>query len=216
MSRPRVAIIDYGMGNVLSVARAVEYCGATVKVTREYKDLVAASHIVLPGVGAFAQGMLNLQQYQLDIIIKEVINISNKPFLGICLGMQLLMDSSQEFGQHSGLRMISGQVISIPNVDSQGNVQKLPSIGWNQLCVAENRDNWQDTVFHDLTQNDSVYFTHSYQVSLQETRHALAYYYYGGAPILAAMLKENIIGCQFHPEKSGKVGLAVLKRFLMC
>lgn len=216
MSRPQVAIIDYGMGNVFSVARAIEYCGADVKITREYKDLIAASHIVLPGVGAFAKGMYNLQRYQLDIMIKELLNVSHKPFLGICLGMQLLMDEGEEFGQHTGLSVIPGQVVSISAIDIQGNLQKLPSIGWKPLSQAEGCMNWQNTILHDLTQNDCVYFTHSYQVHLEIKSQALGYYLYGGFPILAAMCKENIMGCQFHPEKSGRVGLAILNRFLKC
>ena len=213
MSKPTVAVIDYGVGNLLSVSRGLEHCGAKVVVTSTPEVILSATRVVLPGVGAFANGMLELGKNGLDQVVLEVA-AGNTPLLGICLGMQMLFDESEEFGDTRGLGLIPGKVITIPSTTLDNQPQKVPHIGWNSLQLPSGRDNWQNTLLRKIKPGDAVYFVHSYMVSPSDSEDLLADCYYGGKPVSAAVERGNICGTQFHPEKSGEVGLAILESFL--
>jgi glutamine amidotransferase len=213
MDAPEVAVIDYGMGNLLSVRRGLEHCGAKVLVTADSEAILAARFVVLPGVGAFANGMLELRNRSLDVVAREVVARGTR-LLGICLGMQMLLDESDEFGTTAGLGLIPGRVIAIPPMDRENQPQKIPHIGWNALALPEGRSDWNDTLLLDVTPGEAVYFVHSFMASPADSRHRIADCLYGGVPVSAAIGRKNVFGCQFHPEKSGEVGLKVLKRFL--
>lgn len=211
MKKVDVAIIDYGLGNLLSVKRGFEYCGATVNVTAYPDEIYNAARVVLPGVGAFSSAMVQLRQGGLDDVVKEVAS-RGTPLMGICLGMQMLLSQSLEFGITQGLGLIAGEVIPIPSVDLNGQPQKTPQIGWNALQPSAETD-WRETILQDVKFGESVYFVHSFMANPVDPSHRAADYIYGGNLITAVIHKDNIYGCQFHPEKSGIVGLKILKRF---
>lgn len=213
MSSPDVAVIDYGMGNLLSVRRGLEHCGATVVVTADRETILGAGRVVLPGVGAFADGMAGLRDRGLDAVVKEVA-ARETPLMGICLGMQMLFDESEEFTRTEGLRLIPGRVCPIPTVTADGASQKIPHIGWNSLRVTGGRRSWANTVLQDLTPGEAVYFVHSFTAQPADCGDRVADCLYGGIAVSATVARDNVLGCQFHPEKSGEVGLKVLRRFL--
>ncbi len=213
MKSPEVTVIDYGVGNLLSVKRGLEYCGAEVYITDRPGSILASSKVVLPGVGAFANAMAELERLQLIEVIQEVAQ-RGTPFLGICLGMQLLLDESEEFGLTQGLGLISGQVIPVPHISTTGQPQKIPHIGWNNLVVSGNRLNWQNTILETVKPGESTYFVHSFMANPLDMNHRIADCIYGGVSISAVIGRDNIVGCQFHPEKSGEVGLKILRQFL--
>ena len=201
------------MGNLLSVRRGLEHCGATVTVTADADAILSAPRVVLPGVGAFADGMAELSREGLDGVVHEVA-ARGIPLLGICLGMQMLLDESEEFGTTRGLGLIPGRVVPVPSATADGHPQKIPHIGWNALILPHGRENWEGTVLQEVEPGEAVYFVHSFMASPADPRHRVANCLYGGMPISAAIGRENVQGCQFHPEKSGEVGLKVLRRFL--
>ena len=211
--QPEVVVIDYGVGNLLSVRRALEHCGAIVQVTSDPKLILAAPKVVLPGVGAFKKGMEELGRRGLDVVVREVAT-NGVQLLGICLGMQMLLDDSDEFGMTAGLGLIPGRVIAVPASCSEGRPQKIPHIGWNSLVLPRGRKSWQQSLLHDIKQEASVYFVHSFMASPSSPEDRIADCFYGDVPISAVIGRNNVFGCQFHPEKSGDVGLKVLKNFL--
>lgn len=213
MSAPEVVVIDYGMGNLLSVRRGLEHCGASVRVTADAGAIFSATKVVLPGVGAFADGMAELRRQGLDVIVREVAN-RGIPLLGICLGMQMLLDESEEFGTTAGLGLIPGRVVPVAATTIEGHPQKIPHIGWNALVLPHGRESWTATLLQEVEPGDAVYFVHSFMASPTDPGHRTADCLYGGIPVSAAIGRENVFGCQFHPEKSGEVGLKVLRRFL--
>jgi glutamine amidotransferase len=213
MPQPDVAVIDYGVGNLLSVRRGLEACGATVEVSSDPEVIASSPRVVLPGVGAFADGMRELCARGLDGTVKEVA-ARGTPLFAICLGMQMLLDESLEFGRTSGLGLIPGRVISVPAVNAEGAPQKIPHIGWSSLEFAGQKGGWQDTPLQDLCPGDPVYFVHSFMADPIDHADRLADCNYGGVRVSAAIRRNNVFGCQFHPEKSGEVGLTVLRRFL--
>ena len=213
MNRPEIAVMDYGVGNLLSVRRALEHCGATVAVTADHDLLLASPRVVLPGVGAFANGMAELRRRGLDGIVREIA-ARGTPLLGICLGMQMLLDESEEFGASEGLGLISGKVVPVPAVSALGHPQKIPHIGWNALTASEGSRSWTGTLLSDIQPPEAVYFVHSYMAQPADNDHRLADCLYGGIRISAVIGHANVYGCQFHPEKSGSVGLKVLRAFL--
>lgn len=213
MSTPRVTIIDYGFGNLLSVQRALEYCGAKVNLTSDSQQILEAERVVLPGVGAFANAMQALKKLKLVEVIREISSL-HTPILGICLGMQLLLDESDEFGLTAGLGIISGRVIAVPNLGISSSLLKIPHIGWSSLQPTSKATRWQNTILQDLHPSNATYFIHSYMAVPSNPFHSLAECLYGGHKITAVVAKDNTIGCQFHPEKSGVVGLKILNRFL--
>lgn len=202
-----VVIIDYGYGNLFSLERALAHNGARVVISSDPNMLQNAPAVVLPGVGAFGDGMAELRKrgfFSPLITYAE----SGKPLLGICLGMQFLFDCSDEFGRHEGLGLIAGAVAQIP-VDRKKC--KIPQVGWNKL---QPLSSWRGTILEGVGLSDQVYFVHSYAGFPQDKRHILAETNYCGVSFPAVITKGNIIGTQFHPEKSGEVGLSILKNFL--
>jgi len=207
---PTITVLDYGRGNLKSVSRAVEYCGAHCLVTSDPNEVENASHIILPGVGAFGDAMSQLRERGLIGPIQAYC-LKNRPFLGICLGMQLMFNESEEFGLHFGLGLIAGRVEKIPETAADGSFHCVPHIGWNTLC--EGRADWAGTILEGVPMNGSVYFVHSYAAVPESAMHILAYTDYHGRRITAAVRSGRLFGCQFHPEKSGVIGLNIIRNF---
>lgn len=212
MNAPKITVIDYGVGNLLSVQRGLEYCGAEVTLTSNPEKILAANRVVLPGVGAFGNAMQALQQLGLVTVIREIAQ-RQTPLLGICLGMQLLLEESEEFGITAGLGLIPGRVIPVPAKSISGEVQKIPHIGWSALQLSRESTGWHGTLLEDNRSGESVYFVHSFMAVTTDSAHCIAECIYGGHSISATIAKDKITGCQFHPEKSGEVGLKILRRF---
>ena len=213
MNIPRVTVIDYGVGNLLSVQRGLEQCGAHVTLTSDAEQILSASRIVLPGVGAFQNGMQALEQLGLIEVIQEVAN-RKIPLLGICLGMQLLLTESEEFGLTKGLGLIPGRVIPVPTHTLNGETQKIPHIGWSSLQYSNVEKKWDGSVLRDNQPGSAAYFVHSFMAIPDLGEHRVADCIYGGHRVPALIACNQISGCQFHPEKSGEVGLKVLRRFI--
>lgn len=216
----RVTVIDY-LGNLGSVSRALEWLGAEPEITDSPEKVLQADHLILPGDGAFGYGMQQLRDKELIEPILEFIE-SGRPFLGICVGMQVLLSESEEFGLHQGLDVIPGRVVPFPSPSGEHRDYKVPHIGWSFLFPPGRHPNgnvdspsaWRDTVLCDLRTKDSVYFVHSFLAEPADPMHRVADGEYGGQPVCAVIAKDNVTGCQFHPEKSGPVGLRILKRFV--
>ena len=199
-----VAIIDYGVGNLFSLRSSFAAIGENAVVTRDPEKLAAADRIILPGVGAFEDAVKKLRAVGMDEAVKWAVD-EGKPVMGICLGMQMLFEKSFEYGEHDGLALLKGEVVPL-----DGYVPadlKIPHIGWNALKF----EGEQDPLFKYLKDGDHVYFVHSYYARGCEDSLIASTDY--GATVTAAVRKNNLMGCQFHPEKSGKVGLAILKAF---
>jgi imidazole glycerol-phosphate synthase subunit HisH len=211
MGNPKVVIIDYGVGNLLSVQRAVEECGAEAITSSEPDVIVQADRVILPGVGAFANGMQALVSRGLVEVIKAIAEDSI-PLLGICLGMQLLLDESEEHGVTKGLGIIPGRVVPVPAFGIDGTSVKIPHIGWNSLVASENAT-WNGTIVQNSTPGDAVYFVHSFMSVPEDPAMRIADCLYGGNRIPAVIGKDNVVGCQFHPEKSGETGIRILENF---
>lgn len=205
----RVMLVDYGVGNIHSVAKALAHEGADVVVTSDPAALRDASRLVLPGVGAFADGVNGLEARGLVEPLRAHL-AADKPFLGICLGMQLLLAESHEFGVHRGLGFIPGSVEPIP----KDLGLKVPHVGWNRIVPAPGAS-WRGTPLEDLDEAETmVYFVHSFNARPEREAHRLADAAYGNLRVCAAVAAGNVVGVQFHPEKSGTVGLRIIRRFL--
>ena len=207
-----IAIIDYGVGNLFSLASSLKSLGLETKVTRDAAAICAADHIILPGVGAFADAMAKLEATGLVPVIKQ--EVEHKPLLGICLGMQLLFEKSYEYGEHTGLGLIPGRVVRIPDVDADGSPQRVPHISWNPLYPAGGRTDFSGTALQNVQPGQECYFIHSYEAKPAAEEYRLADTVYGGRKVCAAAQKGCVIGTQFHPEKSGPVGLGIIKAYL--
>jgi glutamine amidotransferase len=206
----QVAVVDYGVGNLLSVRRALEHCGATVAVTSDPVELARADALVLPGVGAFADGMRGLRERGLVEPLQACAR-GGKPFLGICLGMQLMFELGREHGEHAGLGLVAGSVEAIPAAARR----KIPHIGWAELQLSAPRADWRGSVLAGATPGaSSVYFVHSYHAVPRDSADLLAVCDYAGFAVTAAISRGNLHGCQFHPEKSGEAGLGIVRGFL--
>ena len=199
-----IAIVDYGVGNLFSLKSSLAAIGVDVVVTSDKEVLASADQIILPGVGAFEDAAKKLRNTGLDICLKELAN-AGKPLLGICLGMQLLFEKSYEYGCHEGLGLIKGSVKPIADVSPAD--YKIPHIGWNPLLMVGEKH----PLFKYINDNDCVYFVHSYYATDCE-KNTIANTEYG-AILTASVANKNVYGCQFHPEKSGTVGLNILKAF---
>jgi glutamine amidotransferase len=208
-----VTVIDYGVGNLLSVRRGLEHCGAEVVESADPKFILASDKVVLPGVGAFPVAMDLLSKLNLVSALQELSKL-DIPLLGICLGMQLLMDESDEFGVTAGLGLIPGRVVAVPMENSAGRLQKIPHVGWSALKSSTETHNWNGTLLQDNEMGDAAYFVHSFMAQPTDNKNLLAHAVYGGHRISAVIAKNQITGCQFHPEKSGEVGLKILRRFI--
>ena len=206
---PHVAIVDYGMGNLYSVKRACEFVGISAEITSDKDVVAAAAGIILPGVGAFGNAMATLQQHDLISPMKEAI-VSGKPFLGICLGMQLLMSESEEFGAHKGLDIFKGNVVQFPHVNGTGERIKVPQVGWN--TIAQGRA-WSEAPLDGVLPGSYMYFVHSFRViPLQEDIVATTSVY-EDISYCSGIAKDNVTAFQFHPEKSGTKGIQIYKNF---
>lgn len=212
MTSSDVTVIDYGVGNLLSVQRGLEHCGAKVSISSDPEEILSAKRVVLPGVGAFGNAMQTLEGLGLVEVVREVAH-RQTPLLCICLGMQLLMDESEEFGITAGLGLIPGRVIPVPVRTTSGDSQKIPHIGWNVLQPSCESGSWQNTILQDNMVGETAYFVHSFMAVPDDSSHRIADCLYGGHKIAATIGRNNITGCQFHPEKSGEVGLKILRRF---
>ena len=201
-----IAIVDYGVGNIFSLYSSFKYIGAEVVLTSDPEEIKKADKIILPGVGAFADAAKKLRDSGLaDVVVKEVKN--GKPLLGICLGMQMLFERSFEYGEHQGLGLIKGDIVSMEGVVPAN--YKIPHIGWNGLHYP--KDKAKSPIFKYINENDCVYFVHSYfGTNCDESVIATTEY---GAELTAAVAYKNVYGVQFHPEKSGEVGMKILKAF---
>ncbi|MEY4468215.1 MAG: Imidazole glycerol phosphate synthase subunit HisH 1 [Pseudomonadota bacterium] len=212
MSESIVTIVDYGSGNLLSVVRALEHVGATARLSHDPAEIESAERLLLPGVGAFAEGMKGLRERGLIEPIRRFA-ASGRSLLGICLGMQMLASVGEEFGQHDGLGIIPGRVVQVPVFDVDGTIQKIPHIGWANLSPAM-PGGWDGTILESTRVGTSVYLVHSFYFETADPAHRLADCFYGGHRITAAVRMDQIIGCQFHPEKSGPAGIEILRTFL--
>lgn len=208
-----VTVVDYGIGNLFSVARALEKCGAHVLLSDKPDEIANAERLVLPGVGAYYQGMQGLRERGL-IEPLHVFAASGRPMLGICLGMQMLFGSSTEFGEHQGLGLIEGQIIPITPKEENGRTMKVPHIGWSPLIQPPQRASWKGSVLQGLAPGAHAYFVHSFTANPTHEADRLADAHYGSARISAAVQRDNIFGCQFHPEKSAGAGLRIVRAFL--
>ena len=201
-----IAIVDYGVGNLFSLASSVRSLGAEVRVTRSAEDLCAADHILLPGVGAFADAMDKLRATGLVPVLREQAAVT--PLLGICLGMQLLFDCSSEYGDHAGLGLIPGRVCPLAD-DLADPALKVPHIGWNALHITPGRAD--DPLFRYVKDGEYVYYVHSYYAKhCAESTLATSDY---SIPVTGAVRRGLVYGTQFHPEKSGDTGLRLLRAF---
>lgn len=198
-----IAIIDYDAGNIKSVEKALNFLGQEVTVTGEKERILAADKVVLPGVGAFGDAMANLRSSGLDQVIYDVVE-KGTPFLGICLGLQLLFERSDETPGVEGLGILKGEILRIP--DAEGI--KIPHMGWNSLHFEHN-----GRLFQGVEENAYVYFVHSYYLKAADENIVRASTEYGGTHIHASVEKNNVFACQFHPEKSSDVGLQILRNF---
>ena len=208
-----VVVIDLGIGNLMSIIRGLEYCGAKVIVTSNPKIILNSSHVVLPGDGAFKFAMEQVKKRNLLNTLKS-FDKSNSNLLGICIGMQMLFDESSEFESSEGLGLIPGKVVAIPNKSMNGKKLTLPHIGWNNLQKSDHLKNWNETLLENNKVKDEMYFIHSYMAVPTNSSCKVAECIYGGHKIAAVVMKNKITGCQFHPEKSGNLGLKILKKFI--
>jgi glutamine amidotransferase len=213
MKSPQVTIVDYGMGNLLSVSRALEKVGASVNITSNSKDVTDANYLVLPGVGAFPNAMQAIRELGLERALQEVFH-RQIPTLAVCLGMQLLMEESDEFGETMGLGIIEGKVIKIPRFGQDGKKLKSPHIGWSSLEYPSGRESWKDTVLSSNLPKEEVYFVHSYMVKPLLPQNIIATTTISGIVLPAVIENGSVTGCQFHPEKSGEIGLKILRNFI--
>lgn len=197
-----IAIIDYDAGNLKSVEKALTFLKQDCLITRDFREIAKADKVILPGVGAFGNAMEQLKKYELDKVIREVAE-EKKPFLGICLGLQLLFEGSEESDGVEGLRLLEGHIVKIP--DSAG--LKIPHIGWNSLNLQND-----GRLFKNMKAEPYVYFVHSYYLKAKDEKIVTATTEYG-THIHASVEKDNIFACQFHPEKSGAIGLQILSNF---
>ena len=198
-----IAVIDYGVGNLFSLCSSLERIGAEAVVTSDPQIIAKADKLILPGVGAFADAAMKLRDSGLDLVIKQQV-AAGKEIMGICLGMQMLFEKSYEFGEHQGLGLLKGSVIPMDGTIPAG--LKIPHIGWNALHFAKD-----SKLLHHIKEGDCVYFVHSfYATDCEDSVIATAEY---GKELTAAVQQGNVMGCQFHPEKSGQVGLDILRAF---
>jgi len=206
--KPVVTVVDYDVGNLLSVARAFERCGAEVRLESSPLFVAKAERLVLPGVGAFGDCVAELQARGLAGPVRDYA-ASGRPLLGICVGMQMLLEGSDEFGSNVGLGLIPGWVRKLPD---QAGI-KLPHIGWSPIIPPVGRD-WQGSLLSGVSSGQEVYFVHSFAADPSEPADCLAQTPYGNFAFCSVVKRGNISGCQFHPEKSGEAGLAMIQQFL--
>jgi len=209
----KVSIIDYGMGNLFSVKQACEHIGLRTLVTSKAEDVFKADGLILPGVGSFGNAMSNLTNLGLGEAITDFIK-KGKPFMGICLGMQLLFSESDEFGKHKGLDLIKGKVIKFSAIDKDGNKAKVPQVGWNRIKKYSHGSAWDKSPLKNIREGSFMYFVHSYYCNPGDSRFIASTTEYAGIEYCSSVLKDNIYASQFHPEKSAQGGLQIYSNWL--
>ncbi len=213
-----VAIVDYGLGNLFSVKQACEHVGMAADITASHDKLIEAEAIFLPGVGAFGDAMASLKRLDLINLIKEQ-TLAGKPLIGICLGLQLLMSESHEFGRHEGLGIIDGTVIPFNKPRTEKGVLKVPQVGWNNINRfnagdSSTIDQWAGTPLEGIRSGEFMYFVHSFYVKPVDSSIAMSTTQYGDVNFCSSLLQKNIFASQFHPERSGPHGLQIYRNFL--
>lgn len=198
-----IAIIDYDAGNIKSVEKAIKYLSKEAVITRDKQTILSADHVILPGVGSFGDAMGKLSEYELIPVIEDVCK-KGTPFLGICLGLQLLFERSEETPGVKGLSILDGEIVRIP----EGEYKKIPHMGWNSLKLQNN-----GRLFEGIENNPYVYFVHSYYLKAKDENIVKATTEYN-VNIHASVEKDNIFACQYHPEKSSDIGLKMLENFI--
>lgn len=209
----RIAIADCGMGNLFSVAQALRAVGCAAEVTQDPLVVRSADGVVLPGVGAFGDAMEALTRLGLDQAILESASLG-RPIFGVCLGMQLLLTESEEFGLHHGLGLIRGRVRRLENPRWGDRLLKVPHVGWNEIVPAKGDGReWGDPLLEGVAHSEYMYFVHSYHAQPEDSSSVTAVTHYGGLRVCASLRRSNVFGCQFHPERSGRAGLRIYQNF---
>ncbi len=205
----KIAVLDYGLGNIKSIFGALDKTGAAICLTNSRDEIISADGLILPGVGAFAHAMRRLSSSGLDLIIGDFVQ-TGKPFLGICLGMQMLFDSSTEFGKTKGLGLIAGRVIYLG--DFSKLKEKIPHVSWSEIELKSS--SWNSTILDGIESGDNMYFVHSYFAQPNNEDDILSVTKFSGHDYCSTVNYKNIFGCQYHPEKSAKKGLRVINNFV--
>lgn len=206
----KVVIVDYGLGNLFSINQACKHFGYSTILSSNPIEILGASNLILPGVGSFEIAIKQLKQLDLTNTLNKYVQ-TGKPMLGVCLGMQLLFDESSEFGTHEGLGYIKGKVLKLPQFVNDTKI-RIPHIGWNKIY--KNGVAWKDTPLENLSDESLMYFVHSYYASPVNKENILTTSIYSDFSFCSSVRKDNIYGCQFHPEKSGQSGLEIYNSFL--
>lgn len=208
----KIVIIDYGLGNIYSINQACQYFGYSPIVSSKREDILTADSLILPGVGAFKVAIDQLHEKGLVDPILEFVK-TGKPMMGVCLGMQLLFDESEEFGNHRGLGLIPGSIKKFPS-EYQGKKLRVPNIGWNKIMEEETGIPWKKTPLKEVEKEGFVYFIHSFYADPTDPSTVLSTSLYQDFKYCSSVNNKNVYGFQFHPEKSGEIGLSIFKNFL--
>lgn len=210
-SNMKIAIVDYQVSNLFSVKHACDAVGVSAEISSDREFISQADGLILPGVGAFGDAMVNLKRLDLIDVMLEAIK-RGKAFMGVCLGMQLLMTTSEEFGHHQGLNILSGTVKKFPSKNPAGEILRVPQIGWNTIySPKQTKAVWEESPLRSLAQNDYVYFVHSFYVTPDDPTLILSLTNYNGFEYASSLQQDNISAFQFHPEKSGQDGIKIYK-----
>lgn len=207
----RVAIIDYGLGNLFSINNACELVGLKTVITSEISEIKKADALILPGVGAFGDAISTLREKNLNVAILDFVK-TGKPFLGICLGMQLMFSESEEFGKHEGLNLIEGKIVKFPPRNINGEIVRVPQTQWNQI-YKNSPDSWEASPFKDIEEGSYMYFVHSYYAIPKDKNTIITYSEYGDVCYASAVQKDNLLGIQYHPEKSSSKGIKIYQNW---
>jgi imidazole glycerol-phosphate synthase subunit HisH len=208
----KVGIIDYNLGNLFSVCQACKEVGIHIVMCKEAHDLDSLDAFILPGVGSFKEAMNNMRKSGMDKALVEEVK-KGKPLFGICLGLQLLFDWSEEFGETKGLGILNGRVKKFPDRTANGEKIRIPNIGWNSVKIKESRITDDTTPLSEISENDHVYFVHSYYVETKNKEYVLSTTNYGSIDYPSSVLLGNIFATQFHPEKSAEKGLSIYRNW---
>lgn len=208
---PKVAIVDYALGNLFSIKHACEWVGLDSIITSDKEEILDADGVLLPGMGAFGDAMNTLRKLDLVTVLRDV-GASDRPLIGICLGIQLLLSESYEFGRHKGLGIIEGEVIPLDHPREGDKQLKVPQIGWNQIASARS---WDETFLQSVPDKEYMYFVHSFVPQPQDASVVLAKTTYGGVEFCSSLQRENVFACLFHPERSSKMGLRIYENLAL-